>query len=278
MIHRDQLYAAGCGWTRIRSWRRTGTLVEVHPGVFAYGRAELGYRTRVRAALLFAGPGSALAGATAAHWWGVIEHQPLVIELVSPRHVRSRYGLTVHRVTAPSFVEHRGMPVTTVPDTLLRLASAGASHSDLRRMLAEAEYRRLIHVEDALEVLGRGRRGTAKLRRALESHQPLLARARTRAERSFIALLETSGEIPMPEINVRIGRMTVDALWREQRLVVEIDGGDNHGTPGQIDRDHRRDLHLRSLGYRVLRYSGWQIREQPGLVIADLTRELGLTA
>jgi very-short-patch-repair endonuclease len=68
--------------------------------------------------------------------------------------------------------------------------------------------------------------------------------------------------------------MTVDALWREQHLVVECDGYDGHGSRAQIERDRRRELRLRAAGFRVLRYTWSQITLEPALVIADLRAAL----
>ena len=55
-----------------------------------------------------------------------------------------------------------------------------------------------------------------------------------------------------------IGPHTVDAIWRRERLIVELDGGDGHASYGQTVRDRERDLYLRRTGYVVLRYS-WRL-------------------
>jgi very-short-patch-repair endonuclease len=47
-----------------------------------------------------------------------------------------------------------------------------------------------------------------------------------------------------------IGRYVVDFIWREQRLIVEVDGG-QHATD---KRDGARDAWLAEHGYRVLRF------------------------
>jgi very-short-patch-repair endonuclease len=81
--------------------------------------------------------------------------------------------------------------------------------------------------------------------------------------------------LPPPESNVRIGRWTVDFLWRRQRLVVETDFYSTHRGSVAFEDDHQRDLDLRRLGYRVRRYTGAQIRDHPALVVADLGEVLG---
>ncbi len=118
-------------------------------------------------------------------------------------------------------------------------------------------------------MLRRGRPGSAKLREALESHRPDLALTRSQLERAFFALCESAG-LPLPEINARHGRMTVDATWRHERVIVELDGYRGHRTRAQIERDRRRELRLRAAGYTVVRYRWSQIMHESDLVIADL--------
>lgn len=62
----------------------------------------------------------------------------------------------------------------------------------------------------------------------------------------------------------------VDALWPAERVIVELDGGAADGSPIAIERDRRRELRLRALGFVVLRYAWGQVTEQPELVAADL--------
>jgi very-short-patch-repair endonuclease len=47
-----------------------------------------------------------------------------------------------------------------------------------------------------------------------------------------------------------IGPFIVDLVCREQRLVIEVDGGQHAGSP----RDAIRNRSLRNHGYRVLRF------------------------
>lgn len=167
---------------------------------------------------------------------------------------------------------HNNLPVTRVARTLLDLASS-VSFWHLRRALAEAEFRRLTTVDEIRAVLGRGHPGSAKLRRALEHHQPQLARTRSELERRFIALCETHA-VPIPAMNVMVGGYMVDALWQHARVIVELDGHTAHATPAAAEDDRRRDLTLRSAGYTVLRYTWRQVTREPELVAADLAAAL----
>ena len=100
---------------------------------------------------------------------------------------------------------------------------------------------------------------------------------RSELERRFLKECEAAG-IALPEVNVVIEGWTVDALWRAERVVVELDGRDNHSSPGQIERDRRKELQLRAAGYVVVRYTWAQVALEPQVVMADLRAILSSAA
>jgi predicted transcriptional regulator of viral defense system len=223
---------AGIGVTKsvIWQWIKQGHLHPKLPGVYAVGHDAPSIEGDLAAAILYAGPGAMLSHGTAAWWFGLIDKPPSAIHVSTPRRCRSRRGVTVHRERTCK----RAFPVTSVAQTLLDYA-ADAPLNRVRVALANAEYHRLLNVSEVQHVLGRGRPGSAKLRTALERHQPRLAYARSPTEVAFFELCEAFG-IPLPEVNVRVGGWTVDFLWREEGVVVEVDPPANHYTPAQVDR------------------------------------------
>jgi very-short-patch-repair endonuclease len=67
---------------------------------------------------------------------------------------------------------------------------------------------------------------------------------------------------------MRIGRYRVDFLVAmskyNRRAIVECDGRDfHHSTRTQIERDRKRDADLESSGYKVFRFPGTQIHNEP---------------
>lgn len=226
------------------------------------------------AALLYAGSQAVLSHHAAAWWWGLIDGPPAVIEVSAPRRLRGSNGVIVHRRYRLDRARHRRFPITSVAQTLLDYA-AGASLIAVRRALAQADYLRLLDPAAIEAALGQGRAGTATLRIALERHEPRLARTRSWLETVFVPLCESAG-IPLPEINATVAGWTVDALWREQKVVVELDGYDNHSSRGQIERDRQKELELRAAGFLVIRYTYDQVVHRPSAVAADLVATLAV--
>ena len=272
VIARRQLIACGLGNGTITRWLACGRLHRVHPGVYVLGHRRVTDRGKLVAALLYAGPGAALAGRSGAAWWGVTKPPPRMVEVATPHRRRSVPGVRVRHRPDLERVEHRGLPVTPLARTLLDLATLVSRHR-LRKALAEADYLGFLDPSAVLAECGPGREGSAALRSALAIHNPLLALTRNELEEAFLGLCERSG-LPIPELNHKVGPYEVDALWEVERLIVELDGGAAHGRPAAVVRDRARDLYLRERGYRVVRYSWIQVFREPGRVAVDLRRAL----
>jgi hypothetical protein len=267
-----RLARLGVSRQSISRWVKQGYLLPSLPRVYAVGHAAPSIEGDLAAALLYAGPGAMLSHATAAWWWGLIDRRPSTIHLSTPRRCGSRRGIKVHRRRECGRGWHKGLPITTVAQTLLDFA-AGASLNRVRTAMANAEYHGLLDVDEVQALLGPGRLGSTKLRTALTRHQPRLAHARSPVEVAFFALCETFG-LSLPEVNVRIGEWTVDFFWRKEEVVVEVDPYGDHHTPAQIDRDRRKDLALRAKRLVVHRYSRDQVEQSPDAIAADVSAAL----
>jgi hypothetical protein len=274
LVTRAQLKRNGFGDATVSRWVRTGRLQRLYPRVYVVGHRVLTTEGRLVAALLYAGPDAALSHASAANWWGLLSHLPRSIHVSAPQRRRSVPGVYVHRTRRIERVRHRDLPVTPVARTLLDFASAAPPHG-LRRAIAEADYLRLLSLEEIDAVLGRGRPGSAALRRALQRHRPQYARTLSPLEDRLLDLCRSHG-IPLPEVNVTVAGFKVDALWRNQRVIVEVDGHAAHDSGTAMERDRDRDLGLRAAGYDVLRYTWRQVVQRSDDVAADLSSALHL--
>jgi very-short-patch-repair endonuclease len=270
VVSHGQLEESGLSRTAITRWIRDQRLFRLHPRVYAVGHPALGIEGKLAAALFYAGPGAALWGVTAGSWMGMLQAQPPCIHVALPGRRASLPDVRVHCEKQFERIWHNRLPVTPPAQTLLDIAGV-VRFTELRRALAEAEYLKLVALEEVESVLGRGKPGSAALRAALDCHNARLARTRSQLEERFLLLCERYSLTP-PEVNVWIAGWLVDAVWFDQRVVVELDGRAAHSTSRTIERDHRRDLELRAAGYTVLRYTWHQITQTPELVVADLRR------
>lgn len=265
-----QMVALGIDRKVAGDWIQQGYIHRVLPSVYAVGHRAPSLESDLAAALLYAGPGAALSHMTAAYWLGLLDQSPTVIHVSTPRRCCSQPGVRVHERREGGRIWHRGLPTTTIPQLFLDLAST-TSLRLLRRGLANADYKNLLDIEAVEANLGRGRRGSGKLREALVEHMPCLARTKSELERIFLAISEAAG-FPLPEVNVRVAGWEVDVLFRAERIAVELDGYGNHRSPAQVKRDRRKELALRKAGFLPVRYSDDQLYDHPGEVRADVER------
>jgi Protein of unknown function (DUF559) len=268
-----QLIALGVETRETSRWVSQSYLIPRHPRVYAVGHRAPSVGADLTAAVLYAGPGAMLAHATALWWRGLIEHPPWPIEVSTPRRCGSLDAVKVHGRRDCRRVWHKGLPTTTVEQALLDFA-ARAPLERVRYALANADYRKVLDVPALQVIAGHGRAGSTKLRKALERHEPKLARTRSPLERLFLPMCEKYG-VPLPDdVNVRVAGVLVDAVWWQQRLVVELDGHDNHSSRAQIQRDRGNELRLRTAGFDVHRYGTVQIEDEPEPVAHDLLARL----
>jgi Protein of unknown function (DUF559) len=272
-VSSPQLAALGVDTVVVARWVSDGYLHHVHPRVYAVGHRAPGVEADLTSAVLYAGPGAMLSHTTALWWRGLIDHQPWPIEVSTPRRCQSLDGVKVHRRRHCRRIWHKRLPMTTIEQALLDFA-ARAPLDRVRYALANVDHRKVLDV-DALQVIaGSGRAGSTKLRTALTRHEPKLARTHSPLERVFLPLCEKYG-VPLPDdVNVRVAGVLVDAVWWQKRLVVELDGHDNHSSWAQIQRDRSNELRLRGASFDVHRYGTVQIEEEPEQVAHDLLARL----
>jgi very-short-patch-repair endonuclease len=176
-------------------------------------------------------------------------------------------------------LDRHGIPCTTPARTFVDLAGI-AGIKALTDAVEEAAVLGLLDVSAIDEVLAESRRrGSRKLNLILEEwrrYTPRM-RIRSRMEARMLPLL-THHALPIPETNEKLriaGRIfEVDFLWREQRVIVETDGGRFHEHPRALRRDAERNQLLARAGYRVPRIGWGQLRDEPDQAIAEIARFL----
>jgi hypothetical protein len=269
-----QFAAVGIDRRVVMRWTASGYLHLVRPRVYAVGHRAPSVEADLWAAVLYAGPGAMLSHATALWWRGLLDKQPWPLQVTTSRRCRSLRGIKVHARRTCERTLHKGLPTTTVEQALLDYAAV-APIDRLRHALANADYHKVLNIPALRVIAGNGRNGSTKLSEALMRHEPKLAHTRSPLERLFLPLCERVG-IPLPDVNVYIEGVLVDAVWRERKLVVELDGEDNHSSWNQIQTDRSKELRLRAAAFDVVRYGTRQLEEEPALVEQDLLRAYGL--
>jgi very-short-patch-repair endonuclease len=255
VTHR-QLLVAELGRSAISERVRRGRLHRLHQGVYAVGHAALSDEARWLAAILASGSGTVLSHGSAAVHWGLLRplSGPVDVSVPTQSGRASRAGIRLHRrraLTASEVTLHRGIPVTTPARTVADLAGAVPPRL-ARRARRQAEMLGLPLGETSGD------------------------RTRSYLERDFLRICRAN-DLPPPEVNVRIGRWTVDFLWPDRRLVVETDSYLYHRGKVAFEDDRERDLGLRGRGYDVVRLAERHIRHDADRVAALLRGELGLT-
>lgn len=280
VVARGQLIAEGITSAGIRHRLARGRLHAVHPGIYAVGLSRPSPRGSWMAAVLGGGAGALLSHRAAASLWGILDGVPAAADVVVLRTGTSRAGVRPHRVRrvpAADRAEVDGIPCTSVERTILDLAPVVAARR-VDRMLRRADELRVLDVGGLEAQLTRGRAGTPALRAALGAvRRDAEAEVRTKSELElrFRELLRVHG-LAVPRMNVAVdtpwATYEVDALWRPQHLVVELDGWQTHRDRETFRRDHRRGADLAAVGYRVVRLSWEQVVDDPQATASRLRR------
>jgi very-short-patch-repair endonuclease len=68
-----------------------------------------------------------------------------------------------------------------------------------------------------------------------------------------------------------LGNYIVDFYCPTERLIVELDG-DSHGEYIMIEEDIKREVYLKKLGYRIIRFENREIFQNPEYVIEEIKK------
>ncbi|HEX3239720.1 MAG TPA: DUF559 domain-containing protein [Solirubrobacterales bacterium] len=231
------------------------------------------------AAVLASGPDAVLSHRSAGQLHRIVPRRAIEIEVTRPRSARLAVGIRSHQASLPAdeVTVVDGIPATTAARTVFDLAAISTPR-EVERAFHELEVQRLWGPVSVKALVDRypGHRGLASLRALLASRRPVGV-TRNEFEERFVAVLDSDG-LPRPRFNAPLhlrGRFfEPDALWDEQRLIAELDGGGAHQTDRAFHSDRKRDRTLLAEGYRTTRVTWDQLRDEPEQVAADLRRML----
>lgn len=262
----------------------SGYLQPLFRGTFAVGHRAINREGRMLAATLACESGTVLSHASAAELLGLWDKQLPVIHVIpSDWSGRKISGICWHRVRPPDpseIIVRNRIRCTTISRTLVDMAGRSGT-GQLRRLVEQAAILRGLDVEEIELVLSRGRRrGAARLRTILRSWRGAAEgrpRLRSRLEARLLPRLIEEG-LPAPRCNQKLEidghQFEIDMLWQEQRLAIETDGEETHGTEAAFQRDRWRDQLLVADGYRTARITWRQVQDEPTAVVNRIARML----
>jgi hypothetical protein len=282
VIGRDQALACGLTPDALRyRLRAGGPWQRLLPGVYrAATGTTLSADQREMAALLHAGPQSALTGMAAARHFGFRMPDDSLIDVVVPMKVR-RHSTGFVRVQRsermPSPVCVDGpvlfvLPARAVGDAARRLTNV----RDVRALVAQAVQQQRCSIDQLIVELEQGpSQGSGFLRVALEE---VGAGVRSVPEGDLRALLRRGG-LPTPMFNARLYDgddlvAVADCWWPDAGVAAEVDSREYHYSAQDWQHTMRRHDRLVALGVLVLHFTPGRIRAEPQAVAAEIRSAL----
>jgi hypothetical protein len=139
VVTRRQLLRAGVTVRQIERRVAGGGLIHEYLGVYRVGHRAPGVEATYLAAVLACGDGAVLSGRAAAFLFGLLKGRPPPPDVTAPGRRRVR-GVRTHRSWAIEAITWRGVPVTTVPRTMVDIAG-DLTEDELARACHEAGIR-----------------------------------------------------------------------------------------------------------------------------------------
>jgi very-short-patch-repair endonuclease len=253
---------------------RAVAIVAVHPGVYVLPEDRQLRDVRRRAALAHL-PDAAISHTDGLDVWRLPTHLDEAVHLTasSARSATRSAQITLHRRTAlPAVVTRQGLRVVSLEQTVVEswpllppidrrvpvLVALRERRTTGTRMLRTLEQQpRTAGAEEMRRVFALAAAGC---------HSPLELWGH---EHVFSDPRLPGSQCQVP-VDLALGRIYLDRLYVEEMVDVELDGAAYHGSPGQRERDLRRDAALAALGFVTIRYSHPRLHDDPDSVVREL--------
>jgi very-short-patch-repair endonuclease len=280
---RCQAREAGFTDKMIRQRVRAGSWCQLHPTVLVHASVLPSRRRDLLAATLAADGVASHESAACLDGMHPVPRTPPVVTIADSSHHHQLVGVRVHRYQDLDVRWMRtvdGIPTTVPARTILDLGAV-VSTGRLEAVLDHALDHRIVRIEALIECFDAlakpGRRGVGTMRPLIVARGTGVVSDTSELERMFTRLLREAG-LPEPERQVLVGGHEligrVDFLFRDARLIVEVDGRLGHTQVSDFEADRRRDQRALVAGFRVARFTYRQIRDRPHEVVEVLRRLL----
>jgi hypothetical protein len=275
VVTRGELLEAGVTDAEIDRRVKKGALIRRYRGVYRVGHYAPSVEAEYMAAVKACGPGALLCGLAAAFLLGLLRTRtPPPPEVMTTTH-RKVEGLRTRRTRNPDRRDGttvKGIPVTTVPVTLVQLA-AELGDEDLARCCHEAGVKYRTGPRQVEAVLKRrpNSPGARKLR--------MIASGDTKALLSVLekGLVERllEWDLPLPDDTNKVaGARRVDCRWHLQRLTVELNGFRFHNSRYSWEQGQERQREAYERGDEFRTYTYKDVFEAPSRMRAELEKLL----
>jgi hypothetical protein len=240
-----------------------------YPGVYRVGHRAPSVLAQYTAAVRACGERAVLSGRAAAHLCGLVKESAPAPEVTAPteRHVKGVRTHHCRRLDPRDTATWRGIPITSVPRTLVDLA-ASLTAEELARACHEAGVHHDTTPAQVEAVLARrpNSPGAGRLRRILRGDVNVTL---SELERRFLRLLRDA-RLPLPQTNRPAGGRRVDCRWPERRLTVELDSYRYHGSRHAWEQDRRREREAYARGDEFRRYTHDDVFGGARLMMSEL--------
>lgn len=275
VITREEMLAAGVTVEEIKQRVNRGALIRRYRGIYRVGHRARSLEAEYMAAVKACGAGALLCGRAAAYLLGILKSPtPPPPEVLTTTH-RSVTGLKTRRTRRANKsdgTEYKGIPVTTVPLTLVHLA-AELDDEDLARACHEAgvKYRTTPRQVEAVLTRRPNSPGAAKLRLIQSGDTKALL---SKLEKGFHEQL-LGWDLPLPDdTNKDVGGRRVDCRWRGKKLTVELNGFRFHNSRHSWEQGQERQREAYARGDEFRTYTYKDVFEDPRRMRAELTKLL----
>jgi very-short-patch-repair endonuclease len=268
LVTRKQLLGAGISKEEIRRRIQKGALLVVHRGVYRVGHRAPSIEARYLAAVLACGDGAVLSGQAAGYLWSLIKGNAPPPEVTAPKRRKVRGVRTRHaRHGEINGTKWRGVPITTVPRTLVDLSSL-LQLEDLARACHEAGVLHRTTPRQVEKVLTErpNTPGAKQLRKVMHGDVHVTL---SRLERKFVQRLKENA-LDLPITNKSADGRRVDCRWPEHKLTVELDSYRFHNSRRAWEQDRRREREAYARGDEFRRYTHHDVFEDPHQMLAEL--------
>lgn len=235
------------------------------------------------------GAPAAASHRSAAYLWGLLPSVGPRIHVVTRRwERRHRLDVRLHEsldLVPTDIVTVAGIPTTTAARTIVDLGAVEPWRVERALEAGIGSGAVTLQAVDRFmtRVARRGRRGVGVIRPLLAARSQWDGATESDLEDLFRAVLRRTG-LPIGISQYRLSDVggefvaRPDFTYPDQRLVIELDGERFHMDRMAFRNDRRRQNEIELLGWRVLRYTWWDLTTRADDVCSEVRAALSIPA